>query len=1166
METTEHKIATTYRTLENDPHFFGAYLNMARHNIYLIINNLTEEFDYFGFKKISDDENIISINNILSQIFNPSTKYSDTDRIKVYNYLANKHHLPFLKIFNYDILQIETIENSGIDFEKLHNFIVKSFKLLNDLRNSFSHFLAVDDEGNKITEREINVDSSIIGDIKLLFKYAPKFSFIRNQQTQKAEDYKHLDTYCLFKTGTNSFTDQGLYFFINLFLERNYATKFLKKFKGFKNETTPPFRATIQAFTAYSLKLPDVRLGNEKPLFSLLMDMLTELNKCPKELFNHLTDNDKKEFEPLLDKEKKHNVILNSTNYSNISDDDLDETLKEITAFKRYNDRFPYFALRFLDETNALPNIRFQITLGKLIVDRYNKEITGDRRVIKTINAFGKLSDFLDKKYDALNELKKNIEDNDKIQFEQYSPHYNTNNNKIAFYIFDKTEDKIAYPLVFENKENNIETQNRPSGFISIHDFPKLLLMNYFVPNEPEKLIASFITDTNSKMFDFSELEKIREKANYFPEVLTKRTIREADLIGKQGVDYLSKNAENRLLDSFKLSKSELLALDKQSFKKKTRNKKYIEHFSQIKYLYYLQQRKEELQRHLPKNIFVNMLPEKIADYLMRLEETSQEKRLHQKIKAIKDEAKQLKKSIEKEVNKSREEQNLKLGELATYIARDIINMVIDKTAKAKITTPYYNFLQNKLAYFSLNKKELISICEKLNLFDENNGHVFLNKQLITYSTGIIDFALNYLNAKINWIDTNLLERGKTGGYRLPENKIIPYGFTKIKTGIDDFKFKTWLKNKSQLPVNLPSTLLDEKLERILKRKLSDKNIFFNDGDKFSVLLTRLLNKDTQPFYNYRRKYLINKEEIHFELNGMSGGEIKRQFGKNVEKNEKLIRYIQTKDRIQKLLCTKILSIDSSVGLKEGFKLADIHPNAKHNPLESPAIFEQKIIKKGGEIYCNVVAKDTESQIKSVKNYEKLLIEKEKDEYNSQKWYQWTIKDFGRFKRFVKDRRIPNLSTYFENKNIPYDLLEYQLNEYDKYREKIFEVTFELEKYISNTDFENIKNIEFAKVGRPKGFFEIQFYVYQKWLENIKINYDEKLINKCRNRFSHSEIPKINRIPKITQQEMDEFEANKQIKEYKSNLEISIAKKIYGIYKLEVEKIIANIANLQTKN
>ena len=46
------------RTLTNDPQYFGAYLNMARHNVFLIINHLTETFNHLGFQPIKSDENI----------------------------------------------------------------------------------------------------------------------------------------------------------------------------------------------------------------------------------------------------------------------------------------------------------------------------------------------------------------------------------------------------------------------------------------------------------------------------------------------------------------------------------------------------------------------------------------------------------------------------------------------------------------------------------------------------------------------------------------------------------------------------------------------------------------------------------------------------------------------------------------------------------------------------------------------------------------------------------------------------------------------------------------------------------------------------------------------------------------------------------------------------
>ncbi|WP_461633187.1 type VI-B CRISPR-associated RNA-guided ribonuclease Cas13b [Labilibaculum euxinus] len=1166
IEKTEHKGLNVYKTVKNDPQYFGGYLNMARHNVFLLINHLTEAFsnlkniDDEQFSLLNDDEEITSSKHLLSQIFNPEVKKFEQDRIRVYSYLIKRHHLPFLKIFDLESVNIAGKESSGVDFGRLHNFILASFKMINDLRNSYSHFLAIDDKGNKITKRSNIVDSLIIEDIKLLFKNAPEYSFLRNKETQTEEDYKHLDKYEILVPDTCLFTDQGLYFFINLFLERNHATKFLKKFSGFKNETTPPFRATIQAFTSYALKVPDVRLGNENPQFSLLMDMLSELNRCPKELFNHITEDARKEFEPPLNEEGKHNVALNSTNYEDVTDEEIDGIIKDLTAKKRYNDRFPYFALRFLDETNALPNIRFQITIGKLIVKRYDKEIAGvvgDRRVIKTINAFGRLSDFLDNEINVLAELKQNFADDDDIQFEQFSPHYNTNNNKIAFCIFNPNDDKIKYPSVFENKETNTDAQNNPDGFISVHDLPKLLLLSHLAPREPEKSIIDFLHNVNAQLFDKSELDKIRKLADYSPGFFTKRINKENDLISAKGVQYLSKEKEYQLLKDLRLSKKELVSLDKRSLEKRIRNKTKIEYASQIKYQYYLQQRIEELKKHLPKELKFDMLPAKVHDYLMNIEELDSKKRIHNKVKAIRDEAKELKKKIESEIEKQKNEQHIKLGELATFVARDIIKMVVCKEVKDKITTPYYNKLQTKIAYFSLNKNELIAVCEELHLFDYKKGHVFLSKRLITSSTGIIDFTLKYLTVKDRWIENNLLEKGKKGGYRLPNGKTIPLSFEKIVKDVNSFDFNSWLKSKSQMPVDLPNSIFDAQLEKILKGRLSAKGTLFNEGDKFSVLLSKYLGDDTQPFYKYTRSYNINKKPVEFNLQGKSGKELKSEYGIPVEKNEKLIRFIQAKDRILKLLCDKLLSLDKTVGLQDGFSLSEIHPNAERNPLERPAAFQQRITSKGNEVYCNIIAKDSENQIKMVEGLDKLQTPEERE------GYQWTFKYFGRFKRFIKDRRIPDLSLYFQNKDIPFDLLEYQIREYNKYREAIFETSFELEKYIAQFDFEGLKQIEFKEGHRPKGFNEVQFEIYLEWLNNKKIQFNKDLLTECRNKFSHSEFPYIKEIQKITKQQMNDFESSKHIKEYKNSSGISIPEKIGKLYSSEIKRIIESINRLQ---
>lgn len=970
----------------------------------------------------------------------------------------------------------------------------------------------------------------------------------------------------------------------------------MKKFKGFKNETTPPFRATIQAFTTYTLKTPDVKLGNDNLKQSLLMEILSELNKCPKELFNHLTDKDKKIFDPKVEGVEKENVVLNSTNYEDINDEDLEEAIKELTALKRHEDRFPYFALRFLDEIHTLEDIRFQITLGKLVTDKYDKTIIGnkqDRRIIKTINAFGKLSDFENKEHEILTILKKEL-DNEDIKFEQFSPHYNMNNNKIAFYIFDKNEnkEKIKYPNVFENKSTDTSLQNNPTGFISIHNLTKLLLLlNIQEPNKntTEDIIKQFVLKSNQILFDKTFIDDIKSKTNYEPITFSKRVFDKKKLQEKNVEVCTASKAEiDKILKNHKLTLDQLKLYTKDDFLKRTKNKKEIEIFSQFKYRFYLDKRRDELQKKLPAGVLVNQLPEKLKEYLMDIREVNPDKKIHLAIKQIKEDTKKLLKISKKEPS---ENEKPKLGEYATYITRDILNMIVDKDLKNKITQPYFNKLQNKIAFFSINKSDIIAILNELELFNPTKGHVFLKESLINESNGVIDFYKNYLESKIKWIDEKLLKLGKTGGYIL-NNKTIPYTFEKFKNKTVGFNFENWLINKSSLPVNLPNSLFDETLNNTLKGKLKRGKISFTDNDKFALLLRKFLNKDSQPFYNFDRKYneIVIKQAI-----GLSSKTIKTKYDGFIEANEKLIRFTQTKDRILKLMCDAILNNDKSVGLQEEIELKNIFPNSKKSILEHQATFIQQFYKKErNEFY--VIAKDSEAQIQEIKRWEaipelqkqnwlkqdtkekqidflKTIPETEKQIYLGQKGYQWTFKDFGRFKRFIKDKRIPELSEYFEEKSIPFDFLEFQIKEYDRIREKIFNLIFKLEKTIVEKDFEGIKNLELNEFRQKKHpvFNEIDFKVYYKWLENAEIT-NIKFIYQCRNKFSHSQFPSFSDIEnlestfdnnetfkQITKQETDNFEFYKHKKDYKDTVNISIAQNIFNKFEKDVNRIIAQL-------
>lgn len=272
------------------------------------------------------------------------------------------------------------------------------------------------------------------------------------------------------------------------------------------------------------------------------------------------------------------------------------------------------------------------------------------------------------------------------------------------------------------------------------------------------------------------------------------------------------------------------------------------------------------------------------------------------------------------------------------------------------------------------------------------------------------------------------------------------------------------------MPVNLPNSLFDNLIKKVLHKQLDKENIDYDkDGDTFSVLIAKLLKDDTQPFYNFDRIYLKNEREVIASISGLTAKQIKNIFGVKAAKNEKKIRFIQSQDRIIRLLCD--IMIDNS---EKPLKLNYFMPFSNISPLNLPFKFQQNIVKNDNEMYFKIIAKDDDKQIEEIKKYQQLETDEEIINYQGQKGYEWTIKDFGRFKRFINDRRIPGLSHYFEKNEIDFDLIKYQLTEYDKYRELVFKAIIELEQKIVSKDFEGIKKLE-NKHRSKKDFLKFNF-------------------------------------------------------------------------------------------
>ncbi|MDY9918222.1 MAG: hypothetical protein U2P89_05035 [Proteiniphilum sp.] len=125
--------------------------------------------------------------------------------------------------------------------------------------------------------------------------------------------------------------------------------------------------------------------------------------------------------------EKKTRTLPDDS--GNWDEPEYEEYIEQITRRIRHDNRFAYFAMRFIDEMNGVNSLRFHIDLGKLELANYDKLLAGKevpRRVAENVKVFGKLSDYPDETtaYHSIDTRQYTS------GFIQFALHYNVKNNK----------------------------------------------------------------------------------------------------------------------------------------------------------------------------------------------------------------------------------------------------------------------------------------------------------------------------------------------------------------------------------------------------------------------------------------------------------------------------------------------------------------------------------------------------------------------------------------------------------------------------------------------------------------------------------------------------------------------------------------------------------------
>ncbi|NCC09462.1 MAG: hypothetical protein EOM31_02990 [Bacteroidia bacterium] len=769
-----------------------------------------------------------------------------------------------------------------------------------------------------------------------------------------------------------------------------------------------------------------------------------------------------------------------------------EETAEELNPImKRYDDRSAYLALRYFDRTKCLDNITFHLQLGRKVMGEPHKKVFDGKerthQILKEMRVHDKLSTY--ETEEAQTFFQSKIESN---EVELFAPHYRMVGNRIGLSFGTPSEKKEGYSIPINN-------QPAPQAILSTSELGALYIYNRLykenkITQSPKNLMSTYLQTMNRFIKDWkndgikpeTSSNKIIKERN---QERTKQTINEL----KRRTDHLQK-----LLD------------EKYAGLK-------VKHLPDIC-------REHLLNYQSDDNI------QQAIDFLKKtLSDTNFKK-------------KQLEQFERNMVYRSSNSKQLKIGEIAQELARDIVfflkpikkeitNRNKEKvTVFQKINNQDFDILQNRLAYFSLYKEELCSFFDDL-LKKKHMKHPFLEnvKAETKWSNGLIEFYLKYLEHKLKWLNTytknapnNTTRPNYTTSNRINKNRSTPNKKDEIEEKeIDPEKIKEtfiekynyFLKVKTSSPKNyqgkaifIPVGLFNDAITKAMK----ESGYQVEDDEKTpnaAYWIKSYFHGATQPFYQLPRYYnrakkdeerdlveaaLLKKEikNYYVKANKKTQNDFK-QLAKRIRKQEEEILTQQTSDRVLFMMATDLLN-----GGSDGRQTIECE---QINTLGFN-LGENKILDENRKVSMNIYGRKVVSEL--------------------------PIKRYGEFRRFMKDRRLENLINYFpEGKDIELGVLKSgeveavgerfssstlanELEFFDSQRWLLMKSIYEFEKKIYTHFFDVLtKNVPEKEMMENNYIAHYHYIECAKKLELSVSELEKDDFKELRNKIQHNEIP-----------------------------------------------------------
>jgi len=255
-----------------------------------------------------------------------------------------------------------------------------------------------------------------------------------------------------------------------------------KKIRGFKGGTETYQQMTNEVFCRSRISLPKLKLESLRTDDWMLLDMLNELVRCPKSLYDRLHEEDRARFRVPVD------ILSDEDDTDGTEEDPFKNTLV------RHQDRFPYFALRYFDLKKVFTSLRFHIDLGTYHFAIYKKNIgeqPEDRHLTRNLYGFGRIQDFAEEhRPEEWKRLVRDLdyfETGDKPYITQTTPHYHIEKGKIGLRFVPEGQHLWPSPEVGATRTGRSKyAQDKrltAEAFLSVHELMPMMFY-YFLLRE----------------------------------------------------------------------------------------------------------------------------------------------------------------------------------------------------------------------------------------------------------------------------------------------------------------------------------------------------------------------------------------------------------------------------------------------------------------------------------------------------------------------------------------------------------------------------------------------------------------------------------------------------------------------------------------------------------